>query len=193
MAHDFATDTNVRAGVRSRRVESCAREHGRGERGICAAVGGEVDLHGQQLAILVEGSAMTGARRMALGGRGQIFHAVVDHLDRVAALHGQQSGVGGEGGRIVLFAAEGSAGLGLDDAHFPVGQVEDLDERLVHVVRTLQRAPHGDAVFCAPLGDDAVVLDVEMLLRAGAILAFNDIRGELPKRRRRRLFQGGSF
>jgi hypothetical protein len=29
------------------------------------------------------------------------------------------------GGRIILLAAEGAAGLGLDDAHFVFGQIED--------------------------------------------------------------------
>jgi hypothetical protein len=32
----------------------------------------------------------------------------------------------------------------------------------------------------APLGDDAVVLDVKMLLRAGAVLAFDNVRGAGP-------------
>ena len=73
---------------------------------------------------------MAHARGMALGGRGQIFHAVVDHLHRMAALHGQQSRVAGEHGRIILLAAEGAAGFGLDHAHFVFGQVEDREQRL---------------------------------------------------------------
>ena len=50
----------------------------------------------------------------------------------------------------------------------------------MHVVRALQRAPDRDAVLRAVLGDDAVVFDVEVLLRAGAVLAFDDVRGVGP-------------
>ena len=50
----------------------------------------QFDVHRQQLAVGIERGAMAHARRMALGGRGQVFHAVVDHLDRMAALHRQQ-------------------------------------------------------------------------------------------------------
>ena len=123
---------------------------------------------------------MAHARRMPLGGRGQIFHAVVDHLDRVAALHGQQPRVRGEHRRVIFLAAECASGLGLNHAHFFVGKIEDRSQRFVHVKRALQRAPHGDAVFRAPLRDHAVVFNVEMLLRAGAVFAFDDVRGLRP-------------
>ena len=53
-------------------------------------------------------------------------------------------------------------------------------QRLVHVVGALQRTPHGNAALGAPLGDDAVVLNVEMLLRAGAVFAFDNVRGRCP-------------
>ena len=173
-------------------MERGARQHGGGERSVGAAIGGQFNLHGQQLAVFVERGAMARARWMALGGCGQIFHAVVDHLDRMAALHGQQSRVRGKRGRIILLAAERAAGLGLHHAHFFVGQVEDLDQRLVHVVGALQRTPDGDAALGAPLRDDAVVLNVEMLLRAGAVLAFDNVRGAFPKRNRRCPFRAES-
>ncbi len=124
---------------------------------------------------------MANARRMALGGRGQIFHAVVDHLDRMAALHGQQRGMRRERRRIIFFAAEGAAGLGLDDADFVFRQIEDGEQRFVHVEGALQRTPDRDAAVRAVLGDDAVVFDVEMFLRAGAIFAFDDVRGAGPR------------
>ena len=59
------------------------------------------------------------------------------------------------------------------------GQVEDERERVDDVVRTLHAAADADAFdgagsIAEALGDDAVVLDVELLLRAGVILAFDD-------------------
>ncbi len=50
----------------------------------------------------------------------------------------------------------------------------------MHIKGALQRAPHRDAVLLAPFRDDAVVLNVEMLLRAGAVFAFHDVRGVGP-------------
>ena len=117
---------------------------------------------------------MAYARRVALGGRGQIFHAVVDHLHGMAALHGQQRRVAGERGGIIFFAAECAAGLSLDHSDFVFGQIEDRTQSLEDVVGTLQRAPNRDAAFRAVFRDDALILDVEMFLRAGAVLAFDD-------------------
>ena len=79
----------------------------------------------------------------------------------------------------VLLAAEGAAGLGLDDAALFLGQAEDQRERVDEVVGALHGAGDGDrfqrAVGRAEgFGDDAVVFDVELLLRAGAVLAFDD-------------------
>ncbi len=123
---------------------------------------------------------MASARGMAFGSRGQIFHAVVDHFDWVARLESQQRGVRGQDRWIVLLAAKGAAGLGLNHTHLVLGQIEDRHQRLVHVVRALQRAPHHDTALRAVLGDDAVVLNVEMLLRAGAVFAFDDVRSAAP-------------
>ena len=75
----------------------------------------------------------------------------------------------------VFFAAEGSAGFGLDDAALFGGEVEDEFEGVDEVVGALHGAGDGDssASGCV-LGDDAVVFDVELLLGAGAVLAFDD-------------------
>ena len=84
----------ARWGRRRARARAEWRAKARSRRAcVGAAVGGEVDLHGQQFAVGIERGAMADARRMALGGGGEIFHAVVDHLDRMAALHGEQRGV----------------------------------------------------------------------------------------------------
>ena len=125
---------------------------------------------------------MASARGMAFGSRGQIFHAVVDHFDWVARLESQQRGVRGQDRWIVLLAAKGAAGLGLNHTHLVLGQIEDRHQRLVHVVRALQRAPHHDAALGAVLGDDSVVFNVKMLLRAGAVFAFDDVRCAAPCR-----------
>ena len=45
----------------------------------------------------------------------------------------------------------------------------------------MQRAPDGDALLFTVVGDGAVVFDVEMLLRAGAVFAFNDVSGTGPR------------
>ena len=102
-------------------------------------------------------------------------------------------GVRSERGRIVFFAAEGAAGLCLHDADFVRREIEDRDQRFVHVEGALQRAPHGDAVFRALLGNDAVVFDVEMFLRAGAVFAFDNMRGTASRRNPRRLSRAESF
>ncbi len=123
-------------------MQSGARKHGGRERGVCAAVGGDVDVHGEQFATGIERGAMADARGMALGGRGKIFDAVVDHLHRMAALHRQQGGMGRKHGRVIFFAAKRAAGLGLDDADFFRREIEDSEQRLVHVEGALQRSPN---------------------------------------------------
>src|SRR5216683_1234061 len=84
----------------------------------------------------------------------------------------------------VFLAAEGSAGLGLDDSAFFRGEVEDEREGVDEVVGALHGAADGyrlgDAVGHLALGDDAVVFDVELLLGSGAVLAFDDEVGLLP-------------
>jgi len=73
-----------------------------------------------------------------------------------------------------------AARLSLNDAHFILGQVEDRHQRFVHIKRALERAPHRHSGLLIPLSDDAVVLDVQMLLRAGSVFTFDDMRGIVP-------------
>ncbi len=84
-------DAHIGAEIGAGGVQRGTREHRGRKRGVCAAIGVEMDLHRQQLAILVERSAMAHARGMALGGDRQILHAVVDHLHRMTALPGQSA------------------------------------------------------------------------------------------------------
>ncbi len=90
--------------------------------------------------------------------------------------------MGAYDGGEVFFAAEGSAGLGLDDAALFFGEVEDELEGVDEVVGALHCALDGDGVEGAVgvkvgFGDDAVVFDVELLLCAGVVFAFYDVVG----------------
>ncbi len=78
-----------------------------------------------------------------------------------------------DGGEVFL-AAEGSAGFGLDDAALFGGEVEDEFEGVDEVEGALHRAANRYADFCVVFGDDSVVFDVELLLRSGSVLAFDD-------------------
>ena len=85
----------------------------------------------------------------------------------------------GEDGGVFFLAAEGSAGFSLDDADLVVGEGEDGFERAVDVEGALEGAADGDRRGCAVgeaggFGDDAVGFDVELLLGAGVIFAFDD-------------------
>src|SRR5438093_99546 len=62
-------------------------------------------------------------------------------------------------------------------AHLVAGEREDAGERAVHVVRALERAAHEDAAVLGALGDHPVVLDVELLLMARAVLALDHAVG----------------
>ena len=76
--------------------------------------------------------------------------------------------------------------------HFSAGRLKTSVERVDEVVGALHGAADGDAFEvpsgCDELGDDAVVFDVELLLRAGAVLAFDDEVGVL-----RRLLRSASI
>ena len=75
---------------------------------------------------------------------------------------------------VLLLAAEPAAGLRLDDLRLLVRQVECPLQRLVDVVRALERAVDRHAAVVARDGDHRVVLDVELLLVADAIGPLED-------------------
>ena len=79
-------------------------------------------------------------------------------------------------GRILFLSTERASGFHLHDANFVFGKAAQRHQRFVNVVRALQRAPDGDATFRVECRDDSVVLDVQLLLRAGEILALDDVR-----------------
>ena len=178
--HRFGADCDVGPVVGAGGVDGAAGEDYGREGGVGAAVDGEVDLSGEEFAVLRYGGAVTGAAGMALGGGGHVFGAVVAELYRVAGLHGEQCGVAADDAGEVFLAAEGSAGFGLDDAALFGGEVEDEFEGVDEVEGALHGAADGYAFFCVVFGDDSVVLDVELLLGSGAVLAFDDVVGGLP-------------
>jgi hypothetical protein len=161
-------------------MDGAAGEDYGGEGGVGTAVEGEVDLSGEEFAVLRYGGAVACSAGMALGGGGHVFGAVVAELYGMAGLHGEECGVAADDAGEVLFAAEGSAGFGLDDAALFGGEVEDEREGVDEVEGALHRTADGDAFGRGVFGDDAVVLDVELLLGSGAVLPFDDEVGGLP-------------
>src|ERR1700733_12442930 len=117
---------------------------------------------------------------MPLGSGGHVFGAVVAELHRMPGLHRKQRRVAADDGREVFLAAEGSAGLGLDNATLFSREIEYQRERVDEVERTLHRAADGYTFGRGILCDDAIVLDVELLLRSCPVLAFDDEVGVLP-------------
>ena len=80
----------------------------------------------------------------------------------------------GENRRIFLLAAEPAARFHLHHANALGRKVEQPGERAVNVVGALHRAPHRHAGLRIRDGEHAVRLDIELLLRAGVVLALDD-------------------
>ena len=96
-------------------VERAARQHDRRQRAVRAAVDDDLDVLRHEAAVARHAGAVAHDRRMALGRRGQVLVAVVDHPHGLAHALGQQRGMDGDHRRVLLLAAEAAAGLGLDD------------------------------------------------------------------------------
>ncbi len=121
---------------------------------------------------------MTNNSRMPLRRRQHVFDAVVDQLDRPARFQRRQRRVAGDHRWIFFLSAESAAGFRLHDANTIARETEQHSQRAVHVVRTLHGSIHGDAeAVLRGDRDDAVRFDVELLLRADAIFAFDDLVG----------------
>ncbi len=123
---------------------------------------------------------MPRSRRMPLRRRRHIFHAVVDNFHGPAGFDREQRRMARDHGRVLFFSAECAARLHLHDANLVLGKAAQRHQRLVNVVRALQRTPDGDSIFRIERGDDAVVFDVQLLLRAGEVLALDDVRRFFP-------------
>jgi hypothetical protein len=114
---------------------------------------------------------------VALGRRSQVLVTVVDHAHRPTQPLGEQRGVNGDDRRVLFLAAESAAGLGLDDNRLLIGQAQRSLERGVDVVRALHRAVDRYPTVGPRDGDHRVVLDVQLLLVAHAVGAFDDQLG----------------
>ena len=152
-------------------------EDDRRQRAVGAAVEDQVDLLGHDPAVTHGARAVPDDGRMPLGGGGQVLMAVVDHAHRSVDAPGEQGGMDGDERGVLLLAAESAAGLGLDDDGSAAVERECPLERLVHVVRALQRAGHGHAAVLPRDGDHGLVLDVELLLVADPVGALDDDLG----------------
>ncbi len=176
--HHAAADPDVIAAIRSRRMEHAAGQDDGAERRVGPAVEEHVDVHGRQSAVSRHAGAMPDHAGMTLRRRQHVFAAVVDELDRPARLQGRERRVAGNHRRILLLAAEAAAGFRLHDAYAVVGEAEQHGQRAMDVVRALHRSVHRDAPpVVGRHGNDPVGLDVELLLRADPVLAFDDLVG----------------
>jgi hypothetical protein len=171
--HDPAVDADVVATVGPRRMNDPSREDDGGERHVRAPVQEDVDVDRGQTAVARHAGAMPDPRGVTLRRRDHVLDAVVHELDRPAGLEREDRGVSRDHRRILLLAPESAAGLCLDDPHLVAGQPEEHPERPVDVVRALERAVDGDAAVLRHR-DDAVRLDVELLLVSGAVFPLDD-------------------
>ena len=165
--------------VRAAGVEGGAGADGGGECGIRATIDDDFNIRGEEFAFLANGGAVAYTAGMALGRGGHVFCAVIDDLDGMAGFICEQCGMAGDQARVFLFAAERSAGLGLENADLFVGKIEGNFKGSVDVERALHGPDNGDAfnvtfkVF-SDFGQHAVGLDIKLLLGAGLVLAFDD-------------------
>ena len=117
-----ALEVLVRASVGSAEVQDGSREHHRRERVVGPAVHDDVGIPLLQLARIVDHGANLDERGVALGRRPEVFVSPIHHLHGLARLDGEQRGMGGQHGGVLLFAAEAAAGRGLDHVHALVAE-----------------------------------------------------------------------
>ena len=85
--HGPGADGDVRPEVRAGSMDGGAREDDRRKRGVGATIEGDVDLAGEDFSVAGDGGAMARAAGVALGGRDEVFRAVVTDLYRVPRFH----------------------------------------------------------------------------------------------------------
>ena len=189
--HRLPANADVRPIIRTTRVNCAPRQDYGRQRRICAAINREVDFPTQNFSVLADRGAVTRARRMTFRSRRHVFQAVIDDFHRPSRLHGQKRRVARNDRGIIFLAAESAAGLSLHDTNFLCRQIAQRHQRLVYVIRTLQRTPHRDSLLAIEGRNHPVVFDVKLLLRARGVLAFDDVVGLLPKRYRHRPLRSG--
>ena len=75
--------------------------------------------------------------------------------------------------RIFFLAAKAAAGFSLNHANLFFRQTKQLNQSLVHVVRTLHRTPHSHAIRSVRNRNRAIVFNVKLLLCARVIFTFD--------------------
>ena len=175
--HSPPPQPNVRAVVRTSRVNRPPREHHGRQRAVRTAVDDEVDVHREQTAVARHGGPMASSGRVPLGRRDHVFGAVVDELHGAAGLPRQQRGVAGDHRGYSSLPPKPPPVSICTTRTLLARQREQRHQCAVHVVGTLQRAPHRHALVRAGDRDHSVRLDVQLLLRAGFVLTFdNELR-----------------
>ena len=167
-------DRDVGTAIAAAGVDRATRQHDRRQRHIRAAVHHDIDLVRHERAVAHDAGAHPDHGRVPLRGRRDVLEPVVHDPHWPAALPRQQRGVPADHRRIFLLAAEAAPRDGLHDPHLGIRQRKRARQRLVHVVGTLQRSPHRKAAVSGALRQHAVVLDVQLLLVAAAVLALDD-------------------
>ncbi len=173
----LGADAHVRTPIRPAGMDRAARQDDRRQRAVRPTVHHDVDLLCDQHPIVGHPGPVTDDGRVSLGGGRDVLVAVVDHADRLLRLPGKQRRMERDDGRELLLPTEATTGLRLDDPGAVIVEPETALQRCVDVVRALERAGDGDAALRRH-GDHRVVLDVELLLVAHAVLALEDeVRG----------------
>ena len=172
--HRLAPDANVRAKVWTSRVNRAAREHYRRKRAVGAPIDHEIDFHRQEFSVFRNCGFMTRARWMTLRRGDHVFGAVIDHLDRPARFARQQGRVPGDHRGVFFLPAKAATGFSLNHAHLFFRPAKQLDQGLMHIIRTLHRSPDRHAIFWISNRNRPVVFNIELLLRAGFIFAFDN-------------------
>ena len=112
--------------------------------------------------------------RVALRRRRDVLVPVVDHPDRPARSPREERRVNGQHGRVLFLAAEGAAGLRLDDPDLLDRQAERAPECRVDEVGALERAGDRDPAVRCRSRDHRLRLDVDVLLGTDAVGSFDD-------------------
>src|SRR6266481_1581433 len=178
--HGLPTNADIGPIIGTTRVNCAPRQDYGRQRRVCAAINREVDLSAQNLSVLADRGAVTRARRMTLRSRRHAFQAVIDDFHRASRLHGEKRRVARNYRGIIFLASESAPGLSLHHTNFLCQQIAQRHQRLMYVIRTLQRTPHRNSLLAIEDRNYPVVFDVKLLLRTRGVLAFNDVVGLCP-------------
>ena len=158
-------------------MEHAAREDHWRQRRVGAGVHDDVDVLGHQPSVRRHAGPVVDNGRVAFRRRRDVLVPVVDHPDRPAGSPREERRVNGQHGRVLFLAAEGAAGLRLDDPDLLDGQAERAPEGRVDEVGALERAGDRDPAIRGRGRDHRLRLDVDVLLGTDAVGPFHDQGG----------------